>query len=62
MCYLIEDVVGYEGIKLTLDNLMDETERWLQVNFDTWRQQSLTAVSTGELAYVTSTSTFHTEL
>lgn len=52
ICYLIEDVNGYESIQTALNNLKDETERWLQVNFDTWRQQSLTAISTGELTYV----------
>lgn len=50
--YLIKDMNGYDSVEKLLNSLNDETERWLQASFETWRQQSLASVSTGNLTYV----------
>lgn len=47
--FVIEDIDGYELIKKSLDDLKDETDNWLKTNFDEWRDQSLAAVSQGDL-------------
>lgn len=46
---MIKDIEGYETIKKSLDNLKEEVEKWLKGNYDQWRDQSLAAISQGDL-------------
>lgn len=46
------NVEGYDEIKQSLDNLKEETEKWLKANFEQWRDQSMTSISQGDLTYV----------
>lgn len=49
--FVVNDIDGYETIKKSLDDLKDETEKWLNSNFEQWRSQSLMAISMGDLTY-----------
>lgn len=40
----------YEQIKNSLDDLTANTEKWIETNFDAWKQQSLDQVAQGDLA------------
>lgn len=51
MLFVVQDIDGYETVKKSLDDLKDETEKWLGSNFDQWRSQSLMAISMGDLTY-----------
>lgn len=47
--HLVRDIDGYDVVRKSLDDLKQETEKWLESNFDTWREQSLTAIARGDL-------------
>lgn len=47
--YIVRNIEGYEIIKKSLDDLKDETEKWIKTNFDLWREQSLASISQGDL-------------
>lgn len=47
--FVVTDIDGYDTIKKSLDDLKGETERWLKSNFEQWRDESLVAISQGDL-------------
>lgn len=49
--HLVENIEGYDDVRKSLDNLKQETQKWIDSNFDEWRNQSLSAISRGELTY-----------
>lgn len=57
----MKNVEGYDDIKQSLDNLKEETEKWLKSNFEQWRDQSMASITQGDLTYVIEiTCTFNT--
>lgn len=49
LLFVVSDVDGYDTIKKSLDDLKDETDKWLKSNFEQWRDKSLALISTGDL-------------
>lgn len=49
--FVVKDIDGYDTIKKSLDDLKEETERWLKANFEQWRDESLIAVTQEDLTY-----------
>lgn len=47
--HLVRDIDGYDIVRKSLDDLKQETQKWIESNFDTWREQSLTSITRGEL-------------
>lgn len=50
--YLIENTDIYEQLKISLDDLIKTTDKWIESNFDAWKQQSLDQVAQGDLSLV----------
>lgn len=50
--FVVKDLDGYETIKKSLDDLKEETEKWLKSNFEQWRDESVMSTSQGDLTYV----------
>lgn len=50
--FVVIDVDGYDTIKKSLDDLKEETEKWLKSNFEQWRDDCLASISMGDLTYV----------
>lgn len=53
MLFVVKDMEGFETIERSIDDLTAETEKWIKTNFDQWRDQSLVAISQGDLTLVT---------
>lgn len=49
--FVVKDIEGYDEIKQSLDSLKEETDKWLKSNFEQWRDQSMAAISQGDLTY-----------
>lgn len=47
--HLVRDIDGYDVVRKSLDDLKEETQKWIDSNFDTWREQSLAAIARGDL-------------
>lgn len=47
--HLVRDIDGYDIVRKSLDDLKQETQKWIESNFDTWREQSLTSIARGDL-------------
>lgn len=47
--HLVRDIDGYEVVQKSHDELKQETQKWIESSFETWREQSLTAVARGDL-------------
>lgn len=48
----MKDIDGYDTIKKSLDDLKEETDKWLKSNFEQWRDESLSSISMGDLTCV----------
>lgn len=51
--FVVKDMEGFETIERSIDDLKAETEKWIKTNFDQWRDQSIIAISHGDLTLVT---------
>lgn len=58
MLFAVKDIDGFDVIQKALDNLKDETEKWLKSNFEQWRDQAMASISQGDLTYVSILSFF----
>lgn len=47
--HLVRDIDGYDVVRKQLDDLKQETQKWIDSNFETWREQSLTSIARGDL-------------
>lgn len=47
--HIVKEIDGYDTIKQSLDDIQDQTEKWLNNNFESWRDESLALISKGEL-------------
>lgn len=47
--FVVKDQDGYDVIKKSLDDLKEETEKWIKTNFDQWRDQCIGDIATGDL-------------
>lgn len=50
--FAVKDIEGFDEIQKSLDNLKEETEKWLKTNFEQWRDQAMSLISQGDLTYV----------
>lgn len=47
--HLVRDIDGYDVVRKSLTDLKEETNKWIESNFEAWREQSLTSIMRGEL-------------
>lgn len=47
--FVVKDQDGYDVIKKSLDDLKEETEKWIKTNFDQWRDQCIADIAIGDL-------------
>lgn len=50
--FAVKDIDGFDEIQKALDNLKEETEKWLKSNFEQWRDQAMSSILQGDLMYV----------
>lgn len=50
--FAVKDIEGFDEIQKALDNLKDETDKWLKSNFEQWRDQAMALILQGDLMYV----------
>lgn len=47
--FAVKDIDGFDEIQRVLDDLKEETEKWLKTNFEQWRDQAMDLISQGDL-------------